>query len=530
MRISKIWLITFLLAVFMAGCGGKSVEGGGPPAPPFDADHAAPTVVSTNPVNLDPAAPINRKLTANFSEAVDPATCTATTFTLSPAVAGAVTCVGSTAVFTPTGPLTIATLYTATVTTGFTDLAGNHLAANKVWTFTGAAADATAPTVTSTDPLNNSTGVPVNKEPAATFSEAIDPATVNTGSDGISGTFTLTFTGSGPGCVFDPITDPDPGCVPAQKVQGSASTTGTGNVATFVPLFTLTPSTTGASAITQTYTATLTTGVKDLAGNALAAPFTWSFVAGAGASAGPPQGAGPAGVPLGTSAGFVILAKSGVSTVPASVITGNVGVSPASHTALTGFSETLDTKTNEFSTSPQVKDIDSSGAVIAGKIFAADYHSPTPANLTAAVGDMERAYTDAAGRTAPAPTVNLGAGDISNMTLAPGLYKWTTGLNIDNRGVTLAGTVASGPNDVWIFQIAGDLTVANGAIVTLSGGAVPKNVFWQVGGQATLGTTANFKGTILSQTLISLNTGAVLTGRALAQTAVTLIQNTVTKP
>jgi len=143
---------------------------------------------------------------------------------------------------------------------------------------------------------------------------------------------------------------------------------------------------------------------------------------------------------------------------------------------------------------------------------------------------MERAYTDAAGRTAPAPTVNLGAGDISNMTLAPGLYKWTTGLNIDNRGVTLAGTVASGPNDVWIFQIAGDLTVANGAIVTLSGGAVPKNVFWQVGGQATLGTTANFKGTILSQTLISLNTGAVLTGRALAQTAVTLIQNTVTKP
>jgi len=121
--------------------------------------------------------------------------------------------------------------------------------------------------------------------------------------------------------------------------------------------------------------------------------------------------------------------------------------------------------------------------------------------------------------------MNLGTGNISGLTLTPGIYKWGTGVLIDNTGVTLSG----GANDVWIFQIAADLTVANGAIVTLSGGAVPKNVFWQVGGQATLGTTANFKGTILSQTLISLNTGAVLTGRALAQTAVTLIQNTVTK-
>ncbi len=112
------------------------------------------------------------------------------------------------------------------------------------------------------------------------------------------------------------------------------------------------------------------------------------------------------------------------------------------------------------------------------------------------------------------------------MNLAPGLYKWGTGLAIDAAGVTLTGAA----NDVWIFQIAQNLTVASGAIVTLSGGAQAKNVFWQVAGQATLGTTANFKGTILSQTLISLNTGAVLNGRALAQTEVTLIQNTVTKP
>jgi len=137
---------------------------------------------------------------------------------------------------------------------------------------------------------------------------------------------------------------------------------------------------------------------------------------------------------------------------------------------------------------------------------------------------MEFAYTDAAGRTVPAPVVDLLAGNISG-TLAPGLYKWNTGVNI-GTGVTLSG----GTDDVWIFQIAGNLTVANNAVVTLSGGALAKNVFWQVAGQATLGTTADFKGTILSKTLISLNTGAVLSGRALAQTQVTLDKNTVTTP
>jgi hypothetical protein len=112
------------------------------------------------------------------------------------------------------------------------------------------------------------------------------------------------------------------------------------------------------------------------------------------------------------------------------------------------------------------------------------------------------------------------------MNLAPGIYKWGTGLAIDAAGVTLTG----GANDVWIFQIAQNLTVANGAIVHLAGGALAKNIFWQVSGQATLGTTANFKGVILCQTLISLNTGAVVNGRLLSQTAVTLNAATVTQP
>jgi hypothetical protein len=137
---------------------------------------------------------------------------------------------------------------------------------------------------------------------------------------------------------------------------------------------------------------------------------------------------------------------------------------------------------------------------------------------------MQTAYTDAAGRTKPDAT-ELGAGNINGMTIKPGLYKWSSSVLIPSV-VTLSG----GPNDVWIFQIAGDLTVGNGAQVILSGGAQAKNVFWQVAGQTTLGTTANFKGIILDQTLIALNTGAVLTGRALAQTAVTLQMNAIIDP
>jgi hypothetical protein len=159
----------------------------------------------------------------------------------------------------------------------------------------------------------------------------------------------------------------------------------------------------------------------------------------------------------------------------------------------------------------------STSALVTGNVYAANYDSPTPTMLTTAVSDMETAYTDAAGRTNPDHT-ELGAGDITSMTLAPGLYKWGTGLLIGAAGVTLSG----GASDVWIFQIAQDLTVGNAAIVTLSGGAQATNIFWQVAGQVTLGTTSQFKGIILCQTLIEMNTGAKLDGKALAQTAVTL--------
>jgi hypothetical protein len=153
-------------------------------------------------------------------------------------------------------------------------------------------------------------------------------------------------------------------------------------------------------------------------------------------------------------------------------------------------------------------------------VYAADYAPPTPANLTTAVGDMLLAFTDAAGR-APDFT-ELGAGNIGGKTLTPGVYKWGTGLLIPTD-VTLTGNAT----DVWIFQIAQDLTVSSGANIFLTGGALASNVVWQVAGLADFGTTSHCEGVVLSQTAATLHTGASIKGRLLAQTAVTLEANAV---
>jgi len=227
----------------------------------------------------------------------------------------------------------------------------------------------------------------------------------------------------------------------------------------------------------------------------------------------PVGSAGPAIVNLGTASNFAILSKTGISTTGTTSIVGNIGVSPAAASYITGFNLIADSS-NTYSTS----------SLVTGKIYAADYSVPTPTTMTTAIGDMGTAYADAAGRTNPTAT-ELYAGDLSGKTIAPGLYEWGTQVLINN-GVTL--DCQGNSNAVFIFQIAQNLNVGNGAIVTLTGGCQAKNIFWQVAGQATLGTTSNFKGNILSQTLIEMNTGAILNGRALAQTAVTLQSNAVT--
>ena len=328
-----------------------------------------------------------------------------------------------------------------------------------------------SPTVMSTTPLNVASDVPVNGNASATFSEAMDSGSLT------GATFTVT-SGS-------PVA-----AVPGTVIYADST-------ATFWPAAYFTDNT--------TFTATITTGATNASGVALAANHVWSFTTGITLAPG-------LGVNLGTAGNFAILAKSGISTVPASVITGDIGVSPIAAAAITGFSLTADAS-NVFSTSPQVT----------GNVYAADFAPPTPSNMTTAVGDMQIAFTDASGR-APGVT-ELGAGDIGGMNLAPGVYKWGTGLLIPTD-VTLTGSAT----DVWIFQIAQDLTVDSGVNITLAGGALTKNVYWQVAGAVSIGTTAHVEGIILCQTAITMQTGASINGRLLAQTAVVLDQNTVTKP
>lgn len=214
---------------------------------------------------------------------------------------------------------------------------------------------------------------------------------------------------------------------------------------------------------------------------------------------------------LGNSSSYVILAKSAISNTASSEITGNLGLSPAASSYITGLSLTDETG---YATS----------AMVTGKVYASDMAVPTPVNLTTAVENMITAYNEAAGRPNPDFT-ELGAGNIGGLTLEPGTYKWSSSVTLPTN-VTISGK----SDDVWVFQIAGDLVVSSAVKVTLAKDAQAKNIFWQVAGQVTLGTTSHMEGVILSQTAITLQTGASLNGRALAQTAVNLDANVVTKP
>ena len=227
------------------------------------------------------------------------------------------------------------------------------------------------------------------------------------------------------------------------------------------------------------------------------------FMAGS-ASAG---GIGPMPVNLGQADTFANLSQSGITDVYRSAIVGDVGTSPISGAALLLSCEE-----------------------VSGDIYTVDADGPQPCAvndatfLTAAVGDMGYAYDDAAGRVSP-DFIELGAGEIGGLTLAPGLYNWSTDLVI-STDVTISGS----KDDVWILQVAGTLDQADATQVTLEGGAQAKNIFWQVAGATTLGTNAHFEGIILDKNLIAVNTGTSVNGRLLAQTAVTLQMNAITEP
>lgn len=416
-----------------------------------------------------------------------------------------------------------------------------------------------APTVTFTFPAYAATGTPINAKILATFSRAMDPATITTstftlkiGTTSVSGTVSYTGTtatfvpssnlaastahtatvttgakdsqgramavdftwGFTTGQIADTTaprvssTSPvlavavssdvsatfseamDPSTITTSTYllkQGTTSVSGIVSYAGLTAIFD--PATDLAS--DTTYTATITNGAKDLAGNAMESNFAWSFTTSTSSSA-----CSQSGVALGSAASFAVLAGSTVTNTGATTVTGDLGVSPG--TAVTGFPP----------------------GTVSGAIHAGD---PTAAD---AIADLTIAYNDAAGRTLCPITV---AGNLGGLTLGPGLYKSTSSLEISSGDLTLNAEGDS--KAVFIFQMASTLTTTSGRQVILAGGAQASNIFWQVGSSATLGTNSVFVGTIMADQSITLNTGAMLDGRALARiAAVTLDTNAVTRP
>ena len=344
----------------------------------------------------------------------------------------------------------------------------------------------TAPAVIFTNPSGDATGVPTSinssknvvtaTAPSATFSQPMDRSTIESPQAGQQLTFTLTDASG-------------------NNVPGTVAMDVTNTIATFTPA-------TSALFTNATYVATVNTTAASIGGVALSNSVTWSFTT----KDVPFTSQAP--VSLGTAGTFAILSKTGITDVYKSTVNGDVGTSPITGAAL-------------LLTCPEVP---------TGTIYTVDAAGPLACRttnatfLTAAIGDMGFAYADAAGRSLPNAT-ELGAGQIGGLTLAPGLYKWSSNVLISND-VTLSG----GPNDVWIFQIAGQIIQASGARVTLAGGALAKNIFWQAAAGVAIGTTAHFEGVLLGKTLIAVKTGASVNGRLFAQTAVTLQQNAVTQP
>jgi len=311
----------------------------------FTTETIPPTVISTDPLDNATGVPLNKTVTATFSEPMDPATITDVTFTLADGttpITGIVTYSGSTASFNPSADLLPGKTYTATITTGAKNPSGTPIAANHVWTFTTVA---TVPTVISTDPLDNATGVPLNKTVTATFSEPMDPATIT------DVTFTL--------------------------ADGTTPITGivtySGSTASFNPSADLLSG--------KTYTATITTGAKNPSGIAIATDHVWTFSTGAPA--------GPAFVDLKSAGQFGILAGVGVSNNAgfSEIRNMDVGISPGVRSSVTGFPPAI---------------------VVNGAIFASDDSAAVAAMLVQAKQDLTDAYLFAEGATAPAPATVAG--------------------------------------------------------------------------------------------------------------------------
>jgi Ice-binding-like/Bacterial Ig-like domain len=418
-----------------------------------------PFVISTDPASAATNVPLNQRIAATFNTPMDPSTISAVgTFTVAvagggAAVTGTVSYAGSTAVFTPTTNLIASTNYTATITTAAKDLTGDPMAANFTWSFaTGLTANLVLPTITLTVPASAATAVPINQTISATFSTAMDPTTIT------NATFTVAVAGAG-----------------GAPVNGTVSYDPASQIATFAPLANL-------AANTQ-YTATVSNLVTDMTGNPLstttgAAPDPWNFTTSA------VVGTGQAPINLGSAGSFAVMATSSIASTGPVIINGNVGLAPGTSQGIPP-------------------------AQVNGTIHIND------SVITQAQADLLAAYNDAVSRSTNAQTL---PGNMGGLTFTPGLYVNSTSVLISGAGpgnnVTL--DAQGDPNAIFIFKMGSTLTTAPGAQVILAGGAKASNVYWQVGTSATIDTTTIFEGNVLAAVSITMNTGAVVTGRLFA--------------
>jgi hypothetical protein len=473
-------------------------------------DTTRPTVTFTAPAAGAVGVASNTRVAATFSEPMNAATLTAasmtlTNTTLGTAVPGTVSYVAAsrTVTFTPTAAtLADASQFTATITSAATDVAGNALAGNTAvfpgagnqsWTFTtGATVDATPPTVTAVSPLAGAAGVCLSKAVSASFSKPMNPATVNTT------TFTVTDAGT--------------------AVPGSVGYDAVSQLATF------TPQAAAGFDASKTYTATVVagaSGVKDLAGNALAVNRVWTF----GTGTQPCM----AGVNLGLAATFGAfggaagVTNQGVNTV----VGGNLG-STAACTLITGFHDAL----SVYTETPLNK-----GAVN-GSIDCAPPAPGTPATLavaTQARADAQVAYNLLAALPAGS---DPGAGQLGGLVLAPAVYTAAGGTFALTAG-DLTLDAQGDPNAMWVFQSASALTVGLTATprrVLLVNGAQARNVYWQVGSAARIEDGSTMVGTLIAPAGVTISTAGqtaqtTLIGRAIGLTAsVTLVNTTIVAP
>lgn len=454
-----------------------------------------PIVVSTSPVNGASDVVLNKVVTASFSKVMNPATMDRTTFLLSNGstpVIGDVTYTGNTASFKPVANLLPNTLYTGTITTGVRDSSGNAIASNYTWTFrTGVLLDIIKPLVVSTDPINGAFNVALNKVVTATFSENMDPSSIN-------GTTFLIKNGSA-------------------TIPGTI--TYTGRVASFVP--------TGGLASNTLYTGTITIGARDISGNTLASDYTWTF------TTIPPVVIPPVITPtlivFGVFGGNAGITNQGVNTV---INNGGIGTTAAS-TLITGFHDMI---TGDVYTETPLNI-----GRVNGRIHTAP---PAPGSAASAIiaaqglADANALYLSTAPAAKPGGT-DPGAGELGGLTLAPGVYKSASGtFKISNGDLTL--DAKGDPNAVWVFQTAAGLTVGiagpTGAksVIMINGGQ-PKNVFWHVGSAATINGAGGgtMVGTIIAYAGVTLSTPGnatqtILNGRALSLNAsVTMVNTTI---